>query len=50
MIGSCTASGSSSVMSVVMNPGATALQVTARPASSRATDLVKPTRPALLAA
>ncbi len=42
-------SGSSSVMSVVMKPGATALQVTPRPASSRATALVKPIRPALLA-
>ena len=46
---SFTAWGSSSVMSVVMKPGATALQVTLRPASSRATALVKPIRPALLA-
>ena len=37
-------------MSVVMKPGAMALQVTLRLASSRAIDLVKPMRPALEAA
>ena len=37
-------------MSVSMNPGAMALTVTPRDASSRATDLVKPNRAALLAA
>ena len=35
-----------SVMSVWMKPGATALQVTLREASSRATDFVRPIRPA----
>ncbi len=34
-------------MSVSMNPGATALQVTPREASSRAVDMVNPIRPAL---
>src|SRR5438874_2386771 len=38
------------VMSVVMNPGATALTVILRLASSRASDLVRPIKPALLAA
>lgn len=37
-------------MSVLMKPGAMALQVTLRPASSRATALVKPMRPAFEAA
>jgi 3-oxoacyl-[acyl-carrier protein] reductase len=38
------------VMSVSMNPGATAFTVMPREATSRATDFVKPTIPALLAA
>ncbi len=36
-------------MSVVMNPGATALTVMPRLASSRASAFVRPMRPALLA-
>jgi len=39
-----------SVIAVAMKPGATALQVMLREASSRATDFVSPTRPALEAA
>ena len=39
-----------SVMSVSMKPGAIALTVMPREASSRATDFVKPITPALLAA
>ena len=38
------------VMSVSMKPGATAFAVMPREATSRATDFVKPTIPALLAA
>ena len=38
------------VMSVSMKPGATAFTVMPREATSRATDFVKPTIPALLAA
>ena len=38
------------VMSVSMNPGATAFTVMERDATSRATERVRPTRPALLAA
>ncbi len=37
-------------MSVSMNPGASALTVMLRDASSRATDWVNPIKPALLAA
>ena len=37
-------------MSVSMKPGATALTVTPRAASSRASDLVRPMTPALVAA
>ncbi len=40
----------SDVMSVSIKPGAMALTVTPREASSRATDCVKPIKPALLAA
>ena len=43
-------SGRSAVISVWMNPGATALAVTPRAASSRATERVNPRTPALLAA
>src|SRR5581483_9156210 len=43
-------SGSASSMAVAMGPGATRLQVTLREASSRATDRVSPSRPALAAA
>ena len=45
-----TCSGRASVMSVAMNPGATALQVIERLASSRAMVFVNPSRPALEAA
>ncbi len=44
---SFTFSLSTAVMSVSMKPGAMALQVTPREASSLATDLVRPTSPAL---
>ena len=44
------ASGSARVMSVSMNPGATQLTVMLRLPSSRASDLVMPTTPALAAA
>ena len=44
------ASGSASVISVAMNPGATALAVMLRRASSRASDFVSPMTPALEAA
>ena len=44
-----TSSGRLSVMSVTMNPGATALTVMLRLANSRASDLVRPINPALLA-
>ena len=47
---STTASGTSLVMSVSMKPGATALTVTPRRATSAATVLVRPIRPALAAA
>ena len=40
---------SASVIAVAIKPGATALQVTLREASSRATVLVRPISPALLA-
>ena len=43
------ASGSARVMSVSMKPGATALQRTPRPASSRAVVFVSPMTPALAA-
>ena len=49
-IASMTASGTSSVMSVAMKPGATALTVTPRRATSVATVLVMPIRPAFAAA
>src|ERR1041384_1834697 len=44
---SLTWGGRTSVMSVVMKPGATQLAVTCLPASSRAMDLVMPIMPAL---
>jgi hypothetical protein len=44
------ASGSPAVMSVSMKPGATALTRMLRLASSRATDFVRPMRPAFVAA
>ena len=44
------ASGRTAVISVSMKPGATALTVTPRVASSLARDLVRPMSPALLAA
>lgn len=44
------ASGMAAVMSVAMKPGATALTVMFRPASSFARDFVMPMTPALLAA
>ena len=44
-----TASGRAAVISVAMKPGATALTVTFRLASSLARLLVRPIRPALLA-
>ena len=43
-------SDNTSVISVVTNPGAITLHVIPRVATSLATDLVKPTTPALLAA
>ena len=43
-------SDSASVMSVAMKPGATALAVTLRAASSRAMDFVSPMTPAFEAA
>ena len=49
-VASWAASGMAAVISVAMKPGATALTVTPREASSLARDLVMPMRPALLAA
>ena len=46
----CTSGGSARVMSVSMSPGATTLTVTLRAATSRASDLLNPMRPALDAA
>ena len=42
----CVASGSSAVMSVSMNPGATTFAVMPRDPSSRVIDRAMPTRPA----